>query len=86
MNRPTFILLTIAFAIAAGAFLSRSSWQSLKTQRAEYANQVTAARKIESERTDLLKKTANLESPFGKEERARELGYRKPYEKPLTLE
>jgi len=86
MNRPTIIIFTIVLAISTGAFLSRSSWQSLKTQRAEYAEQVVAARKIEAERTDLLKKTADLESPFGKEKRARELGYRKPYEKPLTLE
>jgi cell division protein FtsB len=86
MNRPTFIILTIALAVATGAFLSRSSWQSLKIQRAEYANKVSESRKIEAERTALLKQTADLESPFGKEKRARELGYHKPYEKPLTIE
>ncbi len=86
MNRPAIILVTIALAITTGAFLSRTSWQSLKTQRAEYAKQIQESRKIESERTELLKKTADLESPFGKEQRARELGYHKPYEKPLTIE
>ncbi|MFM9872819.1 MAG: septum formation initiator family protein [Fimbriimonadaceae bacterium] len=86
MNRPTIILFTIALAVATGAFLSRSSWQSLKTQRAEYTNQIKESRKIDAERTELLKKTADIQSPFGKEKRARELGYRKPYEKPLTIE
>ena len=86
MNRITITILTVTLAIATGAFLSRSSWQSLQTQRKEFKAQVAESREIEADRTELLKKTADLESPFGKEKRARELGYRKPYEKPLTLD
>lgn len=86
MKRPIIVVITLALAIAAGAFLSRTPWQQLKDQKAEYAEKVAKTRKIESERAELLQRNAQLESPYGMEERARELGYHKPYEKPMTLE
>ncbi|MBX3113260.1 MAG: septum formation initiator family protein [Fimbriimonadaceae bacterium] len=86
MKRPTIVLLTLALAITTGAFLSRAPWQQLKAQKADYAEKVAKTRKIESERAELLQKNAKLESPFGMEERARELGYHKPYEKPMSLD
>lgn len=86
MKRPIIIILTITAAISTGLVLSKSSWDTRKTQRAEYQAKIAESREIESTRADLLKETAILESPYGKEQRARELGYRKPYEKPLTLD
>lgn len=86
MKRPIIIALTVTCAITTGLLLSKSSWETLQTQRQAYNEKIQASRKIETDRAELLKKTAQLDSPFGKEQRARELGYRKPYEKPLTLD
>lgn len=86
MNRIAITLFTVVTAVAAGLFFSRSSWQTVQTQRKEYKTQVAESRKIQADRAELLHRSAELESPFGKEQRARELGYRKPYEKPLNLD
>lgn len=86
MNRTAITLFTLAAAIALGLFFSRNSWQTVQLQRKESQTQIKESRKIQADRAGLLQKSAELESPFGKEQRARELGYRKPYEKPLSVD
>jgi hypothetical protein len=86
MKRTTIALLVLVCGVLTGVYCSRPSWRALDAQKKEFRAQVSEARHIQAERTELLKETSRLESPFGKEQRARELGYRKPYEKPLTID
>ncbi len=86
MKHYLLTIITVAAALAVGFLLARTPWQNLGTQKAEYRRQIRHTRAIEAERSKLLQEKSNLQSPYGMEQRARELGYRKPYEHPLELE
>lgn len=86
MKRYAITALTVVAAVSAGFFFARAPWQNLAAQKAEHRKQLRHTRSIEAERSRLLQEKASLQSPYGMEQKARELGYRKPYERPLELD
>lgn len=86
MKRFGWTLATIlAAALLAGA-CSVKPWQKFRTQLALRDEALAESKEIERQRVDLLSRNARLDSPFGMEEQARRLGYRKPYERPLAID
>lgn len=75
--------LLLVLAAGVGAALSVESWRhySAQNERAEAAQ--TEMRLAEAERTRLMRQQTRLESPIGREEGARKLGYRRANERPL---
>ncbi|MFN3729663.1 MAG: hypothetical protein ACK4XJ_08135 [Fimbriimonadaceae bacterium] len=78
-------LLFLGAAIACGVLLSLKPWQVYAHERAKTNQMVSEMRDIEQRRAELLSQKARMESPTGREELAREAGYRRADEKPLTL-
>lgn len=76
-----WLLLAVGFGIA----LSSKPWQHYQNQRKKMNEEIATMRKDEANYAELLTQKARLESPLGREQRARELGYRKPNEVPLEV-
>lgn len=76
-----WLLLAAGFGIA----LSSKPWQHYQDQRKKMNEEIATMRQEEGRHADLLTEKAKLESPLGREQRARELGYRKPNEVPLEV-
>ncbi len=70
-------------AVALGVGLSLRPWQVYREQRTKADTYLVEARRAEAQRIDLEEQKARYESPLGREELARERGYRKPNERPL---
>lgn len=85
MSRQGWTLFTVVAAVLVGAGFSMKPWKALKTQWKESESAVKETRVLEQQRSDLIRENARLDSPFGMEEQAREMGYRKPYERPLVV-
>jgi hypothetical protein len=87
MSRKT--LVSVAFVAAAaslGLFLSRTPWVAYREQKAKADAANKDMMKAESAKNELLERKAVVESPTGREQLARKLGYVKEGEKPLTTE
>jgi len=84
MSRKLILNLVLVFAaIGLGLALSSAPWRVYKDQR----HMADAAEKIkqtaERGREDLTRKKAQYDSELGKEELARNHGYRQPSETPV---
>ncbi len=85
-RKLVWILLFFVAAIAAGVAFSLKPWQQYATQKSK-ADQATAEmRAAEHEKSDLVKQKARYESPIGKEQLARERGYKKINESPVEVQ
>jgi hypothetical protein len=87
MSRKT--LVSVAFVAAAaslGFFFSRTPWVAYREQKAKADAATKDMMKAESAKNELLERKAVVESPTGREQLARKLGYVKEGEKPLTTE
>lgn len=73
--------LLLAFAIAA--YLSRDTWTLYVDQQTKAKASEARMRAAEEERAKLMNEKARLDTPVGREEAARKLGYRKPGEHSL---
>jgi len=84
--KPTTLRIVLAL-IAAGAAigLSLKPWQTARDQKQRAEQARAELRKAEADSADMLRKEARFESPAGREEMARERGYRPPGEKPLEV-
>ena len=85
MNRTTLRIVLAVLAAGAAIGLSLRPWQTARDQKQQAHRARAELRKAESERAEMLRKEARFESPAGREEMARERGYRPPGEKPLEV-
>ena len=72
-------------AVALGVALSMRPWTVYRGQRASADSYLNEAKRTEAQRIDLEAQKAKYESTVGREELARERGYRKSNERPLDL-
>jgi hypothetical protein len=72
-------------AVALGVGLSMRPWNVYREQRDKADAHIQEAKRAETQRVDLEEQKAKYESPLGKEELARNRGYRKSNERPLDL-
>jgi hypothetical protein len=86
MSKQGWTLVVILAGFAVGVSLSRQPWQELSEQKRLRNTTLAETKQVEQQRSDLLRRNAELDSPYGMEEQARKAGYRKPYEQPLTLD
>lgn len=75
--------LFVLTALAVGAFLGYGPWQLYREQRAKADEAAIQMKEAERDRADLIRTRNRYESPIGREELARERGYRRPDERPL---
>ncbi len=79
-NDRWWALVALA-GITTGVLLSLQPWRELRAQKQEHARAKSAMVEAEQEKVDLMRREARYENPAGREELAREQGYRKPNEK-----
>jgi hypothetical protein len=80
------LLINVLFfgtAIGLGVYLSLKPWQHFQEQQTRKEEAVSEMKRVEKERIDLMKRHAQHDSSLGKEELARQRGYRKPEEVPF---
>ncbi len=75
-----FIIVT---ACATGLYLSRKPWSVFQEQRGKTNLSVQEMKAAEQERTRLLQQKTRLDSPIGKEEAVRDMGFQKVGEAPV---
>lgn len=80
----------IAFAailgVGLGLFLSQNAWREYRKQKSHLAEIKAETREVQEDRAELMSRAAQLDSPAGMEEEARERGFRKENETPIELE
>lgn len=80
-------VLSVFFVVCAaclGLYLSRGPWVAYREQKLKADIATKEMLKAESEKTDLMKQKAMLESPIGRETLARQHNYIKNGEQPLN--
>lgn len=75
--------LFLTLAVAVGVFLSLKPWEQYREQRQETDEAVSQMKDAERERADLIRERMRYESPAGREQLARERGYRRAGEQSL---
>jgi len=80
-KNPLRTMLWVVFAIALGLGLSYKPWQEYQQHKHERDAAVAEMKKVEAERVETIRKRAKYDSVAGREELAREWGYKKPGEK-----
>lgn len=85
MRRISWTLCGIAIATTLGVALSVKPWRAYNEQRAKRDEAVAEMRQAERDRAEEMERLQRLQTPFGKEEEARRLGYRRPDEKPISV-
>jgi len=86
MRRKLFINgLIAAAALGLGIVLSLGPWQVARLQRNAADKMLSDMKRAEAERAELSRKKAQYESTLGKEELARNQGYRQPDETPAPV-
>ncbi|HVL38142.1 MAG TPA: hypothetical protein VM328_02015 [Fimbriimonadaceae bacterium] len=70
-------------AIGAGVAMSTKPWQAYREQRKIADQKIAERARAEENLVSLAEQRARLESPAGKERRAREQGFKKPSEEAL---
>jgi len=81
--RPGWTITAILAVICGAIAASWKPWEQYNIQRKKRDAATAEMREAEKERAELTKEKARLESPIGKEELARERGFRRPGEIPL---
>jgi hypothetical protein len=74
----------VVAAIGIGLFASRSVWEHYAEQRTATDAARHQMLDAEAKRADLMRQRADLASEAGREREARERGWRRPDEKPLS--
>lgn len=85
MNRAGWNLILATLAVALGIGLSLQPWREFAEQRAKRNQAQLEMQQAERERAELVREAARHDSPIGREELARDRGYRKPNEVPIEL-
>lgn len=70
-------VLVVLAGVAAGVFLSREPWRLFREQRAMTERSLHDMRVAEDRAASLTRRKAHADSPLGREELARQSGYRK---------
>jgi hypothetical protein len=73
--------LWVLFAVALGLGLSYKPWQEYQQHKLKRDAAVKEMKEVETERVEAIRKRAKYDSVAGREELAREWGYKKPGEK-----
>ncbi|HTQ11323.1 MAG TPA: hypothetical protein VMI31_14755 [Fimbriimonadaceae bacterium] len=80
-------LVSTAFLVVAaagvGLYLSRGPWLAYRQERQKSDAATNEMLKSEADKNDLIRQKAKLDTPIGREELARDLGYRKSGEQPV---
>ncbi|MCW5941763.1 MAG: hypothetical protein KIS66_06005 [Fimbriimonadaceae bacterium] len=72
--------LVVLAAVGTGALLSREPWRLYREQQAKTDQSLRAMRAAEDKSANLTRQKAHADSPLGREELARKMGFRKPGE------
>lgn len=83
-KRASFTVLAFVAAVGVGVVISVKPWKEFNEQRAKRDKAVEEMRIAERERAAEIERFQRLQTPFGREEEARRLGYRKPNEKAIN--
>ncbi len=83
-KRVSLTVLALVTAVSVGVVLSVKPWRDFNEQRAKRDVAVAEMRAAERERAAEIERFQRLQTPFGREEEARKLGYRRPNEKPVA--
>lgn len=83
MNKRILNLFLVVAAVAVGVFLSIRPWQIYAEQKSLAEDKIQQMKLAEDNRVRLMESKVRLESPSGREEAARDYGYRKPGEQPI---
>lgn len=79
-NKTVWIALLALLGVLSGFALSIRPWQKYQEEKRQAAAAKTEMRAVEAEKSELLKQQAKLDSSLGREELARQRGYKKPAE------
>lgn len=83
MKKAGWTLVLVAAAVGTGLYMSRKPWSEFQRQRALTNQARRDQRAAEEDRAKYVSQAAAAESPTGREEIARERGYRRPNETPV---
>lgn len=83
MKKLIFVLIGAALVIGGAVYLNRGTIDIYAEQKQIQRDSDARMKAAESERARLLMEKARLESPAGKEELARKMGFKQPGEVPL---
>jgi hypothetical protein len=84
MSQKTVVsVAVVAAAACVGLYLSRGPWMAYREQKLKADAATQEMLKAERNKTDLLREKARVETPMGREEAARAVGYVKKNELPL---
>lgn len=82
-SKASLRVLFVGLAVGLGLYFSIKTWKVYQVQRSKADFWQKELKAAEQERSELLKKKALYEGPLGREELARERGYKNPNEVPL---
>ena len=85
-NSKLFYTVFFLLALGCGIYFSIKPWKLYFQQNEKAQKAISQMKKTEKERSELIRKKAYYESPVGKEELARNRGYRKPNELPIETD
>lgn len=74
----------VVAAVCLGIYLSREPWATYREQKNKADIATKEMLKVESEKTNLERQRAKLETPMGQEELARRSSYVRPGEEAVT--
>lgn len=77
--------LLVAAAICTGVALSWKTWQVYFNQNDKAKSAIADAQRAELDRADLVRQQAMSESSLGREAAARNKGFMRPGERPVTI-
>lgn len=85
-NKLVWNVAIVAAAVATGVALSVRPWQVYGEQRKIADDSIKEMRDAESKKSELTRQRAKYETALGREELARQQGYRRPDERPVADE
>ena len=84
-RRIAVLFICVFAAMSLGVYASRGPWQEFRREKEKSNDAVAEMEKIESRRRDLMDERSRYKSNKGREELARERGYRRPDEEPIEI-
>lgn len=85
MRRYALHGLLLVLAIGLGLFFSLGPWKLYAEQKQRANASEAEMREVQGERAELTRERSYAESPVGREELARGMGFKKPGERPVEI-
>ena len=83
MRKAVYWFVFVLGAASVGAYFAREPWADFQREKELAREAEIEMKRKESERADLLKQSARVRSPAGREQLARDTGYLRDGEEPL---